>query len=288
MVESARRFRVLELYAGAGGAGLGLRAAGWEHVAAVDNALEAHTTAKAAGFPAVLEHVGRYLDEHVLPSVDLVWASPPCQGYARGGRRLGALDVRDGWSDTKLAAELVDAEWLVVGNVVGAPVEDWAAELRELGFAWVGVWLFDAADYGLPQRRRRYFIVAGPVPVRRPLPTHCDPVFLDDVFAPRLRPWVSMADALGLEAVGPRRPAPTVTTGDGAGCFGRLSRLLVAEQIGRPGVSWREAATLQGFPPDYLFAGSNKHKHRQIGDAVPPILAELIGAQIRATMERRL
>jgi DNA (cytosine-5)-methyltransferase 1 len=45
-------------------------------------------------------------------------------------------------------------------------------------------------------------------------------------------------------------------------------------------ISLREAACLQTFPPEYVFRGSLRSKARQVGNAVPPLLAEVFGRHI--------
>ena len=47
------------------------------------------------------------------------------------------------------------------------------------------------------------------------------------------------------------------------------------------GLSIREAALLQGFPPDYQFKGSLDDAFRQIGNAVPPAFAACLGMHVR-------
>lgn len=50
-------------------------------------------------------------------------------------------------------------------------------------------------------------------------------------------------------------------------------------------LSIREAARIQTFPDDFRFAGQPSHRLRQIGNAVPPLLAEAIGVRIREMLE---
>lgn len=51
-------------------------------------------------------------------------------------------------------------------------------------------------------------------------------------------------------------------------------------------LSIREAARLQTFPDWYRFAGEPSHRYRQVGNAVPPLLAEALGLSLRASLEK--
>lgn len=51
-------------------------------------------------------------------------------------------------------------------------------------------------------------------------------------------------------------------------------------------LSIREAARVQSFPDDFRFAGTQTHRYRQIGNAVPVLLGEAIGNQVREGLER--
>jgi DNA (cytosine-5)-methyltransferase 1 len=50
-------------------------------------------------------------------------------------------------------------------------------------------------------------------------------------------------------------------------------------------LSIREAARVQTFPDDFRFAGQPSHRYRQIGNAVPPLLAEAVGEEVRRAIE---
>lgn len=76
-----------------------------------------------------------------------------------------------------------------------------------------------------------------------------------------------------------RRPAPTITRecshpGNGRYSHPEQDRLL----------SVREMSLLQGFPPDYVFVGALSSRYRQIGDAVPPLVSQMIADAIVADM----
>jgi len=51
-------------------------------------------------------------------------------------------------------------------------------------------------------------------------------------------------------------------------------------------LSVREAARLQTFPDRFRFAGQPSHRFRQIGNAVPPLLAEAVGRSVKEALER--
>ncbi|KAL7183402.1 hypothetical protein ACSBR2_025746 [Camellia fascicularis] len=44
---------------------------------------------------------------------------------------------------------------------------------------------------------------------------------------------------------------------------------------------------LKGFSDGYKFAGNIQHKHRQIGNAVPPPLAFALGSKLKEAVERK-
>jgi DNA (cytosine-5)-methyltransferase 1 len=51
-------------------------------------------------------------------------------------------------------------------------------------------------------------------------------------------------------------------------------------------LSVREAARVQTFPDSYRFSGPPSHRYRQIGNAVPPLLAEVLGTSLAAMLTR--
>ena len=214
--------RVLELFAGAGGAALGLESAGCEHLACVELDEDACATLEAAGLPAVRGDV-RDLSLYEGLQVDLLWSSFPCQAWSTAGKRKGADDDRNGWPWTVKAIDFVEPIWFVGENVVGLTNHKGAcnrgrkcigkkkcpaAYFREVilsdlerRFDWVGWTVLNSSSFGVPQHRRRVFIVAGPHPIKWPEATHGDPSAPQtDMFRPALKPWSTVRDALGLSA----------------------------------------------------------------------------------------
>ncbi|MFJ5840254.1 DNA cytosine methyltransferase [Streptomyces shenzhenensis] len=176
-------------------------------------------------------------------------ASPPCQAWSMAGKRLGLVDqplVHEAVAnlaagrDTRehLLATCQDARSLLAAepmrylhalNTVGEPEwvameevpdvlplwKQYAAILRRWGFStWTGI--LNAADYGVPQTRRRAILLASRAHTAQPpTPTRAQVTEPDFLFGPGRARWVSMAEALGWSATD--RPVPTVCAGGGPG-----------------------------------------------------------------------
>ena len=312
---------VLELFAGAGGAALGLQAAGFRSVGLCEWDADACDTLRAAGFAPVIEGDVRDLEAieaGITAPPDVLWSSFPCQAWSTAGSRKGAQDERNGWPWTVAAIDRFRPRWVLCENVRGLLCHsakgcgDSAtcprcyfdrvilADLRAR-FAHVGWWLLDAADYGVPQHRRRVILWGGPRPLSRPEATHGDPGELAQagLFAAR-QPWRSMGAALGVivrrrDQNDPRpvrlrreidmtdQPATTVNAtvrGESTG-----GHAYVCDRGRRP-LSVEECATLQDFPADHPFRGNQTSRYRQVGNAVPPKLAEVVARAVLAAEEQ--
>ena len=375
----SRPLRTLKYFSGAGGASEGLLSAGCELLACVEYDPHAHATALAAGHPSVLGDVRDVTAQWSGDPVDLLWASPPCQAFSSAGKRKGEADTRNGWPWTLDAVDTIHPRWLICENVPGLLHHNGGCKPRDgstpgcAGCYWIGsvlpafrarfphveVRTLDAADHGVPQHRRRVFLVAGPRAIQWPEPTHGPG---------RAYPWVSIGEALGVSAVGrptahgpgevvaerglvdlSARPARTVSgiaagveKGGGMGFFVRteclgspaspstepaptvstvMNTYLHAEDPGtrrakdvltcpapcltigdhassrnvisasakargeydRAGISRltvRQCATLQGFPADYPWQGTQTEQYRQVGNAVIPRIAELLARAV--------
>ena len=327
----------VELFAGAGGAALGLEEAGVEHLALVEWDKDACATMRAAGLGPVIE--GDVRDLHAIesvlgiteeqawnragnmllddpregddwmmarealasqlldPDLDLLWSSFPCQGWSSAGARLGARDPRNGWPWTVAAIDRLQPRWFLGENVRGLTMHSGCAseldcpgcylrgvivpQLKER-FPFAGYWVLDAADYGVPQHRRRVILWAGPAPLQAPAPTH-GPPGQGDLFR-RLEPYAT-PDWWD-------RPAPTVTAQEvkgtraseaSGGTFNggpdRASDALYLA-TGRRRLTVEECAALQSFPPDHPWRGTKRSKYMQVGNAVPPPLARVVAQRV--------
>lgn len=112
----------VELFAGAGGASVGLHRAGFRSLLALEWDEDAHATLAAAGHSeeAVCGDVRNLeLYSGLEGRVDLLWASPPCQAWSTAGKRLGAFDDRNGWPWTWDVVDRIQPRWVLCENVTG-------------------------------------------------------------------------------------------------------------------------------------------------------------------------
>lgn len=299
-----RAYSALDLFCGAGGFSLGFAVSGFR-VQGIDQDADAVATFSAnIGKATCLNLSG----DVSLPRADVLIAGPPCQPWSRAGNRLGALDERDGFSAIVNALQIVNPTVVVVENVPDISradhrgrLDEFLAEVSGYGYA-VNEAILNAAHYGVPQNRRRFFVMAvrggatiefpgqrgSRVVVRDAIPETCK-------FAPEdarfLSPDMDRYIARYERASGCRvprdlhldRPARTLTVRNLGGATSDMIRLSLP--CGRRRMlTVREAARLQSFPDWFSFTGSRSSQLSQIGNAVPPLLGLAVAKQVRQAL----
>ena len=320
------------------------------------------------------QHAGR---------VEFVAGGPPCQPFSLGGKHLGQHDKRNMFPQAVRAVREIAPRAFVFENVKGLlrqgfanyysyiihqltfpevrprGDEDWIAHLARLeklatrgvhsGLKYNIVYqLLDAADFGVPQRRHRVFIVGIrsdlAVEFNFPLSMHTEDALLFDQWisgeywdrhgvskskrpelSPRLkrrverlrgclpqmlgRPWRTVRDAIfdlpKLSEGQTCRTTPNHFLNPGARSypghngspFDSPAKALKAGDHGVPGgentlrfpdgsvryFSVRECARIQTFPDDWVFEGSWTESMRQLGNAVPVLLARAVATELAGT-----
>lgn len=292
------RLRYVEVCAGAGGLGLGLHRAGWTGTSMELDA-DAAATHNANVGPCLQADITSASAPH---AADLVAGGVPCQSFSIAGEQGGMDDPRG-----RLFASLLrigveaGARCVLLENVRGmvssGAVPVILAAFRAHGFHATSAVLC-AEDYGVPQARRRLFIVgfADPMDLARfrwPAPSHGAPGNLYG-----LPQWRTVRDALALpEGEYRRGPLPQAKKYGSQGMIyanvDAPSRTISGQSngdwIARVGESGKrvgiaQIATLQSFPESFAFSGGCDAQNQQIGNAVPPLLGEAVGGSIRRAL----
>ena len=364
----------IDLFCGAGGLSAGLRNAGFAVLVGADNdkiALETHTAnvgglaySRSLGNPkAFLEQLKTW----GIEDVDLISAGLPCQPFSSAGRSKIRSLVRAGkrgkndprarmWRSFLKIVEQLHPRIVLIENVPqlavwqdGFLLTELRDKLTTLGYR-TETQVLRAADFGVPQHRRRLFLVGMKEGVQFTWPS-------------RKRRDVSLSTAIGdlprakpnqrtdpVKYKGPRTSYQHLMRRGLVGWPGRwvhdhITRALrdddkkafellkqggiyselpdhlqryrndifhdkykrlvdsepsraITAHLAKDGywyihptqhrtLSVREAARIQSFPDKFRFAGTPMHRYRQIGNAVPPLLAEALGVELLKAVKQK-
>jgi len=291
---------VIDLFAGAGGFSTGAVMAGCRVVWAANHwpaAVEWHT----ANHPST-EHACQDLQQADFTAVaahDILLASPACQGHtpARGKERPHHDAQRATAWAVVTCAEVHRPPVVVVENVPAftswALYPAWCAAMQALGYALAPL-VLDAADHGVPQHRRRLFLVATrsrhPIELRLPKREHVSASNVIDLDAGRWsqinRPGRSARTlariAAGRRQHGDRFLAPYYGSGSGEtgrslarpiGTLTTRARWAVIDGERMRMVRAIEGRDLMGFPADYKLPANEALAWHLLGNAVSPVVA---------------
>ena len=163
------RYTFVDIFCGAGGSSLGFLRAGFEPVGAIDNYLPAINTYETnIGIKPIMADASRFdfaVWTRELGDVDVIVSCPPCQGFSRLRRNLvGSYDKRNRLVNVLLkAVKNLKPRAVVLENVPGIVSSNifkrFLSSIEKLGYH-ASFSILEAADYGVPQRRRRLILVA--------------------------------------------------------------------------------------------------------------------------------
>lgn len=254
----------------------------------------------------------RELDYSLLPEADVVIGGFPCQDFSVAGKRKGLSAERGRlYQEMKKVIAYCRPKAFVAENVDGirktAKGDDTSAldiildDLRSIGYSVVYKPL-NAADYGVPQNRVRVIIIG----IRNDLQkTACYPT---PYFGEGKKyPWVTSREAIddlwelldcpnvanhstrdyskakfypgktmqGNCQIKADKPAPTIRSEHHGNIEGHYRSYCddPEDVSGWRRLSVRECARLQTFPDNFIFPVSSSDAYKEIGNAVPPVLA---------------
>jgi DNA (cytosine-5)-methyltransferase 1 len=307
---------VVEICAGAGGQALGLEQAGFSHAAAVEIDADACETLRRnrGGDWKIIEDDVANLDGRGYAGVDLFAGGVPCPPFSIAGKQLGKADERDLFPQALRLISEIRPRAVLLENVRGLAAarfdsyrDQVLAGLADLGFStW---WqLAHASDYGVPQLRPRFVLVAiaqpwatgfrWPEPLSQPAATVG--AALADLMAsagwPGAGDWALRADRIAPTIVGgsKKHGGPDLGPTRARAAWRELGvdGLGIADRppgpdfpVGRlPKLTMPMVARLQGFPDCWQFSGRKTAAYRQVGNAFPPPVARAVGSAIAAAL----
>lgn len=345
-----KKYKVLDLFCGAGGFSLGFINAGYELVAGLDNDVNAINTYKhnfgdIKGILLDLFETPNFidLDKKIGKNLDVIIGGPPCQGFSVAGKRLvddprnrlykAYLEFIDRYKPKAVIIENVPS---ILSLYSGRIAKEIASDLEGKGYT-ISIAKLNAANYGVPQARKRVFFVGlrnkksfdfsklDAIPAEEHVTSK---MALDDL------PLLS--NSSGGEVLeylkNPTNQYQESMRGGSKKIYNHSAVIHKAETIRiislvpdggnyknlpenlqntrRVNIAWtrlnskkpsftidaghnhhfhykanrvptvRESARIQSFPDKFVFLGGRVTQYRQVGNAVPPMLAELIAKSL--------
>ncbi len=322
---------VVSFFSGCGGLDLGFEASGFEHIALIEHneifcdTLRHNRDWEVIGPPYSDGDVSnRFNIANNLKNMGIkkgfkgvFVGGPPCQPFSIASNqrfsKQGENFKRVGFEHKKNGNLLFDFVWQIehfkpraflIENVSGLieldggkQVDKIYKQLEDAGYTVNKPFKVNAANYSVPQKRERVFIVGylGKKKFQEPkkstnmiscisaisdideeCPNHITRKHKANSVARYIELDVGKRDKLGrVDRLDPFQPSKTVIAGGTSG--GGRSHL--HPYIPRT-LSVRECARLQTFPDNFEFTGSSARQFTQVGNAVPPILAAQLATAI--------
>lgn len=311
-LSKAKSFSVVSLFSGCGGMDLGFRGGfsflGSEYArnpfdikwANDINTAACRTYAKHLGNHVRQGDIWQLMDS-IPEYADVVIGGFPCQDISVNGKGAGVDGSRSGLYRAMVqVVETVRPKIFVAENVKGLLMRHNQDSLRRVlnDFSSIGYnvsyQLYMAADFGVPQTRERVFIVG----TRQDVPEfhHLQPILSKDE-------WISAKDAISDLATMESNEETnhiwsvarkSAEQGNRKLSVDRAGYTIRAECHGNiqfhydlpRRISMREAARFQSFPDWFVFASKLRETERQVGNAVPPVLAWHIAQEVARTLKR--
>ena len=297
MIEKGKQsVNVIDLFCGAGGMSLGLKQAGFNIIAAMDN-WDAAVDCYKANFQGHMVYKQDLSDWREVMRViqdikcDMIVGGPPCQDFSEAGDRVEGDRAELTKSFAKIVAKK-HPRYFIMENVPAAQKSNAYKTARSIfkraGYGLTEV-VLDASLCGVPQRRKRFFCIGSlqnknrfltkmllanqsdlPMTVRD---------YLKDEFSfeyyyrhPRTygRKAIFSVDEPAPTMRGINRPLPKTYKKHEADCADPKTNDIRA-------LNYKERARIQMFPADYKWSSQNTANDQMVGNAVPVGLANYVG-----------
>ena len=296
MKKGKQSVNVIDLFCGAGGMSLGLKQAGFNIIAAMDN-WDAAVDCYKSNFQGHMVYKQDLSDWREVMRViqdikcDMIVGGPPCQDFSEAGDRVEGDRAELTKSFAKIVAKK-HPRYFIMENVPAAQKSNAYKTARSIfkraGYGLTEV-VLDASLCGVPQRRKRFFCIGSlqnknrfltkmllanqsdlPMTVRD---------YLKDEFSfeyyyrhPRTygRKAIFSVDEPAPTMRGINRPLPKTYKKHEADCADPKTNDIRA-------LNYKERARIQMFPADYKWSSQNTANDQMVGNAVPVGLANYVG-----------
>jgi DNA (cytosine-5)-methyltransferase 1 len=296
--------RLIDLFAGCGGMSLGFQNAGFEVLAAYDNwqpAIDIYS--RNFNHPIYKKDLSKedISDELERMAPDIIIGGPPCQDFSIAGKRNFEGKRANLTLIYGNIIQTVRPRWFVMENVYNiekSPVFDQVLQIfRNAGYG-ITKHVWDASYMGVPQMRRRYFVIGRQ--------DTCDDFLLQALEKNLSKERMTLANYLGNNQLdtefyymhprsyarraifsvnepsatirGVNRPMPNNYTCHPADKTKDLARVR--------SLTSKERSFIQTFPEAFMFVGAKTDIEQAIGNAVPVKMAEYIGRAILNYMQQ--
>ncbi len=306
----------IEICAGAGGQALGLECAGFEPEALIEIDKPCCNTLRhnRPNWNVINADISEF-DATNYKHIDLLAGGVPCPPFSIAGKQLGKYDERDLFPEALRLVDECRPRAVMLENVRGfldAVFEDYRCNLKhqfeKMGYA-VDWRLLNASDFGVSQLRPRVVIVAirkdcyksftWPKPLDRNLPTVGQ--LLYEQMASRgwkgAKTWMKQANNIAPTIVGgsKKHGGPDLGPTRAKRAWANLSvdGMGIANEppekdfIGMPKLTVQMVARIQGFPDEWHITGKKTPAYRQVGNAFPPPVAQVVAEQIHDCLTQK-
>lgn len=348
--------RIIDLFSGVGGLSLGFEMAGFSVSLAneYDPSIAEAYIRNRINPNMIIEDITRLpIDLTFVPyigKIDVVVGGPPCQGFSQKGQRKSINDERNYlFKYFFKVVEFVKPPYFLMENVPnlltsenGYFKDEIYSLFRSLGYS-LDSSVLNAAEYGVPQNRRRAFILGKRGEQYLPLPKASkqtisiwdaisDLAYLKSGEGSEVQEYMFEAQSEyqkilrndssllfnhiatkhsklaleRLEMIPPNKgrevlPPEHLTKSIYSGTWTRMGKdeisVTITTRFDTPSsgkfthpylnraITVREAARIQSFPDSFRFWGNKSSQMKQVGNAVPPILAKAIATVIKSDID---
>ena len=327
-----KKYTYIDLFAGAGGMSLGFDNAGFKNLLAVEFNKDFAETYKK-NFPRhnlIVDDIKNVTEKQIHDiikneKVDVIIGGPPCQGFSIAGN-IGRNFIDDDrnrlFKEFVRFVKIIRPRMFVLENVAamerhnkGETIKEIVSSFKEIGYD-IKYKVLNAVNYGVPQERRRIFIVGALGENSFEYPKEINNIVtvkeaIDDL--PKLengetseipnhtamKHSAQMLEKMSYVSDGgnrndiPEKLRPK--SGDSrkyirynskkpSFCVtGDMRKIFHYSQ--NRALTCRELARLQTFPDSFIFLGNAGNVQQQIGNAVPVLLANKIALQVKEVLD---